>query len=861
MRRWRGLRSGRLARLATAGTLAVCSALAPQSAVAGEQSAGATDLAALSREVRFEGGLVAPALVWRLSGAHVALPGLADADVQIEVRLPVGRAQATFELHARAGAAEVAATGTFETVRDGDAYVLAPTRPAALHLTAKGYDLAGLGAFLPSMPLLGRADLVLDVQGSPARPATHLTLAAPAGALRWRGEPLDRTALELDADERRTRLDVSFAPADAAVPPYLTLSADVPIGLRADAGLRPALSWRDDLPHRVTLTGRGLDARRLRPFWRAPGGAAFAVDLDATLDGHLDRFLADAAVRGTLTPKGQAPLSISAWIKAEPRRQAAFARLGRDVFEASVSTEVPLPDVIRGRAAPAAAALHGEGVAALPLDLLSPFLVESGGALTDLSGRLTGSVTLGGTLGAPAVEGELHLADAALTVRALLLRLTEVSGEIALSGTRAVLRTLSAKAAPGALLAQGALELHPVPAPTGPAVLADWTLDGSLTLDATDLPLVQPEIPRGFLTGHLDAAWRSGPGKDVIDLRVDAARVALSDASLPPARGIPRNGGVVHRDWLARETEERSILAGEGRLELTLDVPQPVRIRGRDTSLDVQGRLALRRQDAHVEVDGGLDVLAGQFVLFENPFTLRRGRLTLQSGELGVSDTHEADASVEVRAELHDPERPPEAAPLEPVLDLLANGYVVDTDVTVAVRGPARQPQLIMRSNPALAEYQILTLLVTGRANALDDSDGDVRREASQLVDRFHNPSLERQVYDRLGVDKLGLAFGDAVDQPILTVGRQIDRDLYVETVYHHNAPPTANARELRVEYQLTPRLSIDTAYGDAAVGNLELAFKGRFGGEAPARPLSSLEGDAPSNPPPAPGSTSGGPP
>jgi autotransporter translocation and assembly factor TamB len=72
------------------------------------------------------------------------------------------------------------------------------------------------------------------------------------------------------------------------------------------------------------------------------------------------------------------------------------------------------------------------------------------------------------------------------------------------------------------------------------------------------------------------------------------------------------------------------------------------------------------------------------------------------------------------------------------VLSLLANGYVVDTDVTVGVRGPARQPQLVLRSNPPLAEYQILTLLVTGRANALDDSNGDVRREAAQLVPKRH---------------------------------------------------------------------------------------------------------------------------
>ena len=458
-------------------------------------------------------------------------------------------------------------------------------------------------------------------------------------------------------------------------------------------------------------------------------------------------------------------------------------------------------------------------------------------------------------------------------MRPVLLRLTALQAAIDVAGHTAKLTGLTAEAAPGKLGGEGQLEWRLTPAGVTPmderaggvpiSIFRDFVLTGALRLDATDLPMVQPEIPRGFVTGHLDTAWEAGPGRQKLGFTVRDASVALSHVSLPAARGIPRNPSVNNRDWLARLENEESVLAGAGRLEMTIDVPQPVTIAGDDTELRVQGHMALRRQDTHVEVDGGLDVLAGRFVLFDNAFTLRHGRFTLMPGDLrSAADAIEdertegaspmsvgrqpggmfEDETAEVTATLRDPEKPPEAEPLEPIVDLVANGYVVDTDVTVAVRGPARQPQLVLRSQPALAEYQILTLLITGRANALDDSGGDVRREASQLIDRFHNPSLERQVYDRLGVDKLGLAFGDSVDQPILTVGRQIDRELYVETVYHHNAPPTENAQELRIEYQLSPRFSIDTAYGDAAVGNVDLAWKGRFGGEPPAQPLSSLD-------------------
>ena len=368
------------------------------------------------------------------------------------------------------------------------------------------------------------------------------------------------------------------------------------------------------------------------------------------------------------------------------------------------------------------------------------------------------------------------------------------------------------------------------------------------------MPFVQPEIPFGLLTGRLTTHWTARPSSLETRFEVHDTRLETSRESMPPARAIPRNASVRNRDWLARVRPAESVLAGEGHLGLTVTLATPIVIEGEDTALRLTGAMIMNRDDTRVTVEGGFDVLDGHFILFENPFTLRQGRLTLQAGDLNVREAVDARAAGTGDANLLDTERAPEALPLEPVLSLIANGYVVDTDVTVGLRGPARQPQLVLRSNPPLAEYQILTLLITGRANALDDSNGDVRREAARLVDRFHNPSLERQLYDRLGVDKLGLAFGDAVDQPILTVGRQLTRTLYLETVYHHNAPPTDNGRELRVEYQLSPRWSLDTAYGDAAVGNVDLAWKGRFGGQPPARPRSSLLADEAIAPPLPPG-------
>jgi hypothetical protein len=811
------------------------------------------------REVHLEGGLGAPTVVTTLRGEAVSVLGLPPTKVQAELRLPLGGRGVTFRLTAEGGpVTHLEARGTLPlATQSSGADPTAPTldwnAPGELHLTAVGLDTGVLGRWFPALPLAGRGDLTLDLSGAAGAPTGHVVLASAAGtlgkaakaddpdakddktSLRWRGAIVGPARVDLGLAGSRTTLDARLGP-DAA--PYLTLTADVPVNLDPRT---LAFGWREGEPHQVTLTGRGLTPARLRPFWRAPAAADFTVDLDASAAGPLDRFFADVVARGTLRDGARPPLRVTATGRLEPKRQAFTLRLGRDALEAGVEARALLPEIVRGGAVPATAPLKGHLVAAVPLDTLAPYLPE---VLYAPKGRVDADLVLAGTLGTPDVRGKVVLDRVATSIESLMLRLSEIQATVVVEGETARIEAFSAQAGAGGRLTGSAqAQWHTTPAGATPTrdVWADWTLEATGALNAEAVPFVQPEVPIGLLTGRMNTRWTAGPGRLDTLFEIADTRLMTSRESLPPARAIPRNPGVRNRDWLARVRPPDSFLAGEGHLGLTVKLLTPVSISGEDTALRLTGEMVMNRDAEQVRVDGGFDVLDGHFVLFENPFTLRQGRFTLQAGDLSSREAVDARAGGAGEANLIDPEKAPQAVPLEPVLSLLANGYVVDTDVTVGVRGPARQPQLVLRSNPPLAEYQILTLLVTGRANALDDSNGDVRREAAQLVDRFHNPSLERQLYDRIGVDKLGLGFGDAVDQPILTVGRQITRELYLETVYHHNAPPTDNLRELRVEYQLTPRFSLDTAYGDAAIGNVDVAWKGRFGGVPPAKPRSSL--------------------
>ncbi len=229
-------------------------------------------------------------------------------------------------------------------------------------------------------------------------------------------------------------------------------------------------------------------------------------------------------------------------------------------------------------------------------------------------------------------------------------------------------------------------------------------------------------------------------------------------------------------------------------------------------------------------VDGGLEIKPGAtFRLFDNDFEVKGGFLSLAEGNL-LRESSGGDGGLLAE----DPDAAPEADPAEPVIKLVARSLVIDTHVLVALVGPLRKPELVLVSLPHLPEYSILSLLIMGTPDAVDDSNGEVRKRAAELVERFHNPSLKKQLFDRIGVDNLGLGFGSNVSQPIVTVGKQVSRTLYVETVYHHNAPPDTNGREGHVQYRLDRNWTFETVFGDAAEGGFGVFWGASFGGPPP---------------------------
>lgn len=751
-------------------------------------------------------------LVGALSiAASPVLRGKPIGEVLVDARRVPGAAPA-LQLAVRGPIGIIEARARFPSTPDAP-FTYSPTAPLELEATLQSIELAKLSEIWPILALAGRTYGRITLDGTARRPRLNSSLLTAGMA--WRGEAIGRFVVGL------AYYDGQFVPSinwDG----HSTLNGRFPGQLDLDA--RDA-RWDHTEPLALTVRAQGLTPKRLRPFWKAHPAADFTLDL--TLDAN--DALRDLALRGALTGvlrrRGHPQTPFSARLLGTSRTQTVEARIGADVFVGDWRLRAPLLAIREGTARWGETRIEGGARARLPLAMLAPYLPR--GAF-DPRGEITGQVATTGTLAVPRFNGAVALREGAITLVDLAQRLVDIEAKGSITDGTLTLEAVTAQSGIGTLSGQGSLSLRATPedAPADLPLWSAWRLGIAVQLRADRFPFIHDTLPNGTFDTDLtlDALLRPRDTRARIALR--ASQVHLTGVRMPNAQAIPHHRGVRTLDWAGAIRVEPSVFAGDGTLAITAVLDEPIHVDGEGVDLELTGALTIERDGDEARTEGGFVAApGGRFDLFGNRFEVIGGGMRMEGGDLKAVVEIEAG-----HAMLQDPDQPIAARPLEPIIELRAQGQVIDTTIEVAVIGPGRRPELILSSDPPLPEYRILTLLITGRVDAVDERNGDVRRQVAQLVSRFHNPSLARQLYDRLGVDKLGLKFGSSVTNPILTVGKQISRQLYLETVYHHDAPADENEKEVHVEYRLNPRWTLDTVYGDAAKGSVGVFWKTSFG-------------------------------
>jgi translocation and assembly module TamB len=348
--------------------------------------------------------------------------------------------------------------------------------------------------------------------------------------------------------------------------------------------------------------------------------------------------------------------------------------------------------------------------------------------------------TITGTSAAPRVNGGMQLIDGSFRDFPRGIDIEAINAGVAADGGALRLTRFAAKAGAGTIDASGSLDLA---APGRPLDLTLTVHDARpLANDLLTANIDADLTLRGTLAGSLTAAGRVFVRRadirvpDRLPVSVPTLNVRVAGASPPaPVAGPGAAPVAAHGPNIA--------------LDLTIDAPQQVFIRGRGLNAEMGGSV-------HVQGSAANPIPSGSFALRRGDFSMAGQTLTFSSGQIGFDGGSLTD----------------------PSLNFAATTTAGDVTATLAITGTASKPKFTLSSTPTLPQDEVLAYLLYG-ARTASLGPLEIAQIAATLASlagvapTMSNP-LE-SVRAAMGLDRLTIGSGSSLE-----AGRYVARDVYV---------------------------------------------------------------------------------
>lgn len=181
----------------------------------------------------------------------------------------------------------------------------------------------------------------------------------------------------------------------------------------------------------------------------------------------------------------------------------------------------------------------------------------------------------------------------------------------------------------------------------------------------------------------------------------------------------------------------------------------------------------------------------------------------------------------------------------DPIINIQGESQIKGYRVIIGLTGPLSQPQAVVRSEPALPQADVVSLITTGQLSSDDTSasilsQSGVGAATSLLTDAIINAPAQRATSKLFGLTRFEISpiiGGRTGSTPAarLTLGRRISKE--VNVIYSTNVTSDPN-QILALEYRVSDRLSFIAQYEQASTRRLsaqtnnfsfEIRFRKRF--------------------------------
>lgn len=385
-----------------------------------------------------------------------------------------------------------------------------------------------------------------------------------------------------------------------------------------------------------------------------------------------------------------------------------------------------------------------------------------------VKGQVTLDVAVAGTLSAPRVSGDLRLANGELQDYALGAHVTNVEASLKASGDTVRIASMTARAGPGTISASGTVGILAPGRPVDVKLTARNAV--ALSSDLVTANMDADLTLKGQSQARLDAAGK---------IRINRADITIPNA-LPPTVAVLD----VRRPGQKPPPPATSAGPVIG-LDVTVDAPRAVFVRGRGLDAEVGGELHAGGTTAAPQVSGGFDMRRGTF-------DLAGASLKFTSGKVGFNGTGITQK-------------------IDPTLDFLAETTSGGITAKLGVSGYADAPRITLSSTPEMPQDEVLARLLFGvsvkQLTALQIAQiGAAVATISGVGGGGTNPLLA--VQKSLGLDRLAVG-GTSTGGASVEAGRYVSERVYVGA-----KQTTSGGTQAQVQVDLTKRLKLQATLG-----------------------------------------------